>query len=90
MINAAAVPYPSSLRVLRTLFAHSWSPSSPVLHIVTHRLDVSIPKVLAVTFGSEMSHPVQELGLGSGKGVACKRPAGASLSGVLSAARACR
>ena len=76
MINAAAVPYPSRLRVLRTLFAHSWSPSSTVLLIVTHRLDISIPDVALVTIWSEMSRPFQELGYGSGTGAACERRAG--------------
>ena len=90
MINAAAVPYPSRLRVLRTLFAHSWSPSSTVLLIVTYRLDVNIPEVALVTIWSEMSQPVQELGYGSGKGAACARRAGLSLSGVLSATWACK
>ena len=53
----------------------------------TYRLDVNIPEVALVTIWSDMSRPVQEPGYGSGKGAACERRAGLSLSGVLSAAQ---
>ena len=85
MVNAASVPYFPRLVVLLMLFAQSCSTVGTVLLIVTYRLDVNIPEVALVTIWSDMSRPYQELGYGSGKGAACERRAGLSLSGALSA-----